>query len=62
MAALLMAAVRNMMLLPAEAAVPALLENSSIAFFFSAGEARISASPLSLVGSKIFTGGTIGGA
>lgn len=39
-AALLTAAVRNMMLLPADAAVPALLENSNIAAEIAAGRTR----------------------
>lgn len=49
-AALLIAAVRNMMLLPAEAAVPALLENNSIAAEIAAGRTRVTARALISIG------------
>ena len=53
-AALLTAAVRNMMLFPADAAVPALLENSNIAAEIAAGRTRVTASALISIGiSKV---------
>ncbi|MNT43703.1 hypothetical protein D3C72_1801880 [compost metagenome] len=50
--ALLMAAVRNMIVLPADAAVPALLENSSIAAEMAAGRTRVTASALISIGKN----------
>lgn len=49
-AALLTAAVMNMMLLPADAAVPALFENSNMAAEMAAGRTRVTARALISIG------------